>query len=250
MQGTDSCVSAAVTWMPETLHSTLDWQPFCAEPMPQVATQAATGIDLADHRHMESNDAGVAQELGGQAAATVQTANGAESNATCTGPACSCRLMQHPTQQLSTHLVDHHPIEGNDAGVAQGIEGVSLLVHLCTALHAVGGVQLLDSHLHSQPAGQPHAAKLATTKLLDLCQVIGVDLLQGGRHLQALVLSIEPSLLLISVHQGSWWAQLHTVSAPARLERWSCNCRLWYRCVDSTDDQLVAGSRAVKVAGT
>ena len=154
--------------------------------MPQVATQAATGIDLADHRHIESNDAGVAHELGGQAAATVQTANGAESNATCTGPACSCRLMQHPTQQLSTHLVDHHPIEGNDAGVAQGIEGVSLLVHLCTALHAVGGVQLLDSHFHSQPAGQPHAAKLATTKLLDLCQVIGIDLLQGGRHLQAL----------------------------------------------------------------
>ena len=128
MQGTDSCVSAAVTWMPETLHSTLDWQPSCAEPMPQVATQAATGIDLGDHRH----------------------------------------------------------IDGNDAGVAQGIEGVSLLVHLCTALHAVGGVQLLDSHFHSQPAGQPHAAKLATTKLLDLCQVIGIDLLQGGRHLQAL----------------------------------------------------------------
>ena len=50
---------------------------------------------------------------------------------------------------MHRHLIDHYAIEGNDAGVAQGVEGLCLPKHLCIALHAVGGMQLLHRHLHS-----------------------------------------------------------------------------------------------------
>lgn len=49
-------------------------------------------------------------------------------------------------------LVDNHSIEGDDAGVAQGVECFSLPKHLSVVLHAVGAMQLLHSHFDSKPS--------------------------------------------------------------------------------------------------
>ncbi len=50
---------------------------------------------------------------------------------------------------MHMHLIDHYAVEGNDTGVAKGVEGLGLSKHLCIALHAVGSMQLLHCHFHS-----------------------------------------------------------------------------------------------------